>query len=114
MKRLLFDFDGVINSYVSGWTGVDSIIDEPVKGIKEALDILSEDFEIIIYSTRCLSEEGIKAIRKYMEKYNLKYDGISDKKVPAYLTIDDRAINFNGNIQEMLFKINTFKHYINK
>lgn len=40
--RIVFDFDGVINSYKSGWTGVDVIPDEPVKGIKKVLDNLKE------------------------------------------------------------------------
>ena len=34
---VVFDFDGVIHSYTSGWKGVANIPDPPVPGIREAL-----------------------------------------------------------------------------
>ena len=37
-NTVLFDFDGVINSYKSGWEGYGIISDPPVEGIKEAID----------------------------------------------------------------------------
>ena len=35
-QTVVFDFDGVIHSYSSGWRGETVIPDEPVTGIKEA------------------------------------------------------------------------------
>ena len=34
MKTVVFDFDGVVHSYTSGWQGEDTIPDPPVPGIK--------------------------------------------------------------------------------
>lgn len=42
-KTVIFDFDGVIHSYASGWQGVTEIHDPPVDGIKEAIDELRSD-----------------------------------------------------------------------
>ena len=36
-KTVVFDFDGVIHSYTSGWKGESVITDPPVPRIKEAM-----------------------------------------------------------------------------
>ena len=36
-RTVVFDFDGVIHSYTSGWLGETTIPDPPVPGIREAL-----------------------------------------------------------------------------
>lgn len=109
--RLLFDFDGVIHSYISGWSGVDLALDPPVKGIKECIDRLKETgvYEIVIYSSRCSHEAGIKCIEQYCKYRNIYYDEISKEKKAAYLTIDDRAICFDGNGFELFDLIEKFK-----
>ena len=53
-KTVVFDFDGVIHSYKSGWQGENIIPDPPVNGIKKAIDeIRSAGYEVIVVSTRC-------------------------------------------------------------
>lgn len=109
--RILFDFDGVIHSYISGWDGVDLALDKPVNGIKEVIDKLHNDgnYEIVIYSSRCTHEKGIECIEKYCKEYNIYYDEISNHKKAAYLTIDDRAICFDGDSTTLIDEIKNFK-----
>ena len=40
---IVFDFDGVIHSYTSGWKGENVIPDPPVPGIKEVIDDLKSE-----------------------------------------------------------------------
>ena len=109
---IVFDFDGVIHSYVSGWKGEDIINDPPVKGIKETLEKLSKKYRIIVVSSRCNTMEGISAIIDYMEKHKLYYDGVMKSKPPAKLYIDDRGLTFNGDVNKLLNDIENFEHWI--
>lgn len=95
---LCLDFDGVIHSYTSGWKGIDVIPDPPVEGAKEFVEMASEYFEIVIHSSRCESYDGHYAIDQWLIKhgFDMKKIYISDTKPPAFLTIDDRAITFDG------------------
>lgn len=113
-KTIVFDFDGVIHSYTSGWKGYDVIPDEPVEGIKEVIDELRNQYEIVVVSSRCKTDEGIKAIKDYLNKYNIVVDRIMKEKPPAILYIDDRAICFDGNSDNLLNQINNFKTWQEK
>lgn len=108
-KTVVFDFDGVIHSYTSGWKGIAIIPDTPVNGIKEAIqDIREAGYEVVIVSTRCKTNEGMKAINKYLLDNGIFVDRICKEKPPALVYIDDRAICFDGNSANLLDKINGF------
>lgn len=114
MKTILIDFDGVIHSYKSGWKGITSIPDGPVFGIKEMIDELREqDYIVMIFSTRCCEEKGIEAMKGWLNQYKIKVDGFTAVKVPAFLTIDDRAICFSGDPGKTLEEIRRFKTWQN-
>lgn len=106
---VVFDFDGVIHSYKSGWKGIDIIPDEPVEGIKEAIDqIRDHGYEIVIVSTRCADSNGMNAMKNWLEKYNIYSDRILVEKPPAVVYIDDRAICFDGDTKSLLSQIMNF------
>lgn len=108
------DFDGVIHSYTSGWKGVSVIPDPPVSGAIEWLishlpepDSFGMSFYqgpiVQIYSSRSKSWFGRRAMKKWLIAHGLPREYIDDgllkfptKKPAAFLTIDDRAICFNG------------------
>lgn len=111
-KTVVFDFDGVIHSYTSGWKGVDVIPDPPVTGIDKALaDIHGAGYEVVVVSTRCATEEGTKAIENWLRMNMLhRYiDKICKEKPPAIVYIDDRAIRFNGNAENLLNEVKNFR-----
>lgn len=107
---VVFDFDGVIHSYVSGWKGVKEIPDPPVPGIKQAIaDIRKAGYEVKVVSTRCADHEGLTAVRQYLLDEGIEVDEVCAEKPPAIVYIDDRAICFDGKPYKLLSKIEGFR-----
>lgn len=114
---VVFDFDGVIHSYKSGWQGEAVIPDMPVPGIQKALkDISANGYEIVVVSTRCNSDAGIKAVNEYLKRFGLAQyiSRVCKEKPLAICYIDDRSICFDGNSETLLEKIKTFKSWIER
>jgi len=118
MRILCLDFDGVLHSYKSGWQGPRNIPDPPVDGAIKWLNSLfveidqsfidyweieyKSDFDVQIYSSRSQYWGGRKAMKRWLLKWGLspyiiKLIRFPKKKPAAFLTIDDRAICFDGN-----------------
>lgn len=112
-KKLILcvDFDGVIHSYKRGWMGPTAIPDPPVDGAIEFLVKAIDYFDVQIYSSRSAHEGGIEAMQEWLadhwaRHYNdppvdflsiVQTDiGWPTEKPPAFVTLDDRAITFNG------------------
>lgn len=109
-KTVVFDFDGVIHSYTSGWKGEDIIPDPPVPGVKEVIDELTaQGYEVVVVSSRANSVAGKIAIEKYLKDNHIQVNSISHEKPPAIVYIDDRAICFDGHAETLVEKINNFK-----
>lgn len=109
-QTVVFDFDGVIHSYTSGWKESGVIPDPPVPGIKEAIDdIRTAGYEVVVVSTRCADPEGMIAVFQYLKRNGIEVDDVRKEKPPAIVYIDDRAICFDGNPATLLGKIQAFK-----
>lgn len=114
-QTVVFDFDGVIHSYSSGWCGTGCIPDPPVPGIKEAIfEIRSAGYECVVVSTRCATPEGAAAIKQWLHTHDIMVDGVMKEKPPAIVYIDDRAICFDGRCDSLLEKIKNFKPWNKK
>ena len=111
-RTVVFDFDGVIHSYTSGWQGEDAIPDPPVPGIREALkEIHDAGYEVVVVSTRCATIKGHRAIEAWLYDNGLReyIDKVCKEKPPAVAYIDDRAICFDGHPETLLKKIQNFQ-----
>lgn len=111
-RTVVFDFDGVIHSYTSGWKGETNIPDPPVPGIQEALkEIHDAGYEVVVVSTRCKTVFGRMAIENWLDMYGMtqEVDKVCKEKPPAIAYIDDRAICFDGHPETLLKKIQNFQ-----
>lgn len=117
--RITVDFDGVINSYESGWCGANVIPDMPVP---EAINFLKEavkHFEVNIFSSRSHQPGGIDAMKSFI-RYWAKRESHDEapwvellkfptEKPASIVYIDDRAIQFNGPPFPTMDEIKEFK-----
>lgn len=134
---LCLDFDGVLHSYKSGWIEHDFIPDPPVPGAMQFLAEAIKHFDVKIYSSRSNSRYtgGIRAMMTwvtYWARLELPNDEASgyaanavinalscnkeawpQEKPPAFLTIDDRALTFDGTWPDIEF-IKSFKPWNKK
>jgi hypothetical protein len=105
---LCLDFDGVIHSYTSGWKGADVIPDPPVDGAIAFMLGAMNHFDVVIFSSRSNQAGGIPAMRNWLKKHaqacwyptpdgpGLEDVVFTSEKPPAMVTIDDRALTFDG------------------
>lgn len=114
-KTVVFDFDGVIHSYTSGWCGVSEIPDPPVAGIKDSISKIREaGYRVAVVSARCAEPAGEQAVIDWLKRQKISVDEVSSTKPPAVCYIDDRAILFDGDAETLLEKIQGFKPWYRK
>jgi len=98
--RIGLDFDGVINSYASGYKPGDDgyLPDPPVKGAREFVARLFDIFdEVVIITTRARTKAGVVGIHRWLDKYNFpKNLCVFSEKMPCEIYLDDKAITFRG------------------
>lgn len=109
-RQVCVDFDGVIHSYSKGWQD-GQIYDDVTPGFFEWASSVKNDFDIVIYSSRSRTPEGIQQmkdwlalqIHKFVREHNpVRFLGMEDfkfasEKPAAWITIDDRAHCFTGD-----------------
>ena len=110
IKTVVFDFDGVIHSYTSGWQGINVAGDPPVDGINEAIQAVRQaGYKVAVVSSRCCEKDGMDTVIDYLNRYGIEVDAVTPYKPPAIVYIDDRAICFDGRPETLLEKIQSFK-----
>lgn len=107
---LCLDFDGVCHRYTSGWQGAAVIPDEYVPGLFEFLELVKDEFEVQIFSSRSNQQGGREAMMAWfltqrklwrsrgnapLKETPLSLD-FPKEKPPALVTLDDRGLLFTG------------------
>lgn len=102
------DFDGCISRYENGWQGAGVINDTPTNGMAEFMAEAVKHFKVCIFSSRSGRPGGQSAMRQALLRWltdSLGEDHASTvyaqiewptEKPAAFLSIDDRAIQFKG------------------
>ena len=128
---IAFDFDGVIHSYDKGWHDGSIYGKANTEVLQLMQDLMDKGYPVFIFSTRSpwqikswMSEQypwfgamaydmeydrhfqtggrEVKVIPFWKKFWNTtKYLGVTKRKLPATHYIDDRAVLFTGNVNEL-------------
>jgi hypothetical protein len=116
---IAIDFDGVVHAYSRGWQG-GALYDPPVPGAIEALQRLIKTEPTFIFTAR----EDLRAVATWLSDHGVPtvVDGVlnqphfwngrgevlvTNRKLPARVYVDDRALLFTGNWVDTLARIET-------
>jgi len=96
------DFDGVIHLCSKGYYN-GTIYDPPVEGAYEALEKISKDYRVIVYSAKARADRGlvngkngIELIWDWLKKHDMAkfVSKVTAEKPRAICYIDDKAVSF--------------------
>jgi predicted kinase len=76
--------------------------------------LLKNGYRVVIVSARSATEEGRRAIRDWLKKYDLPIVEVLAEKPAALVYVDDRAICFDGDCSTLYEKISNFKPWYQK
>jgi hypothetical protein len=104
-KRVCIDLNGVLDTY-AGWQG-EVTWHPPRPGARAFLQALrARGFEIVVLTVRRPEEA-----RQWLEAHGLAayISDVTDRKPPAFVYIDDRALCFGGAFDETLRQVDCFQ-----
>ena len=102
------DLDGVLNNYQKY---DENEIPSIKQGAEEFIKELSKSYELVLFTTRNSMLATKWLIKNNIDKY---FNNVTNVKVPAFLYIDDRTLQFRGNFKETIVQIKDFKVYWKK
>ncbi len=103
-NQLAIDFDGVIHKNSKGFFD-GTVYDEPIDGVKDALEQLSKKYKIVIFTCKVKPDRplikgktGEELIETWLSKHGLLHyiSEITCEKPRAILYIDDKGYRFNN------------------
>tara|TARA_B100000674_G_C37979636_1_gene981312 strand:+ start:8556 stop:9524 length:969 start_codon:yes stop_codon:yes gene_type:complete len=101
--NLGIDFDGVIHKCSKGYYD-GTIYDEPIEGTYQALQKLSKQYTLIVYTCKAKPDRGLvngktgtELVWEWLEKHNMSQfvSKVTSEKPRAVAYIDDKAIKFS-------------------
>lgn len=106
LKTICVDFDGVIVSHDTHHHKFEDR--EPRDGALTFIKKLSDNYNVIIFTT-----EEVNILYPWFKKYNLLdyIINITRSKPRCDIYLDDKSLYFDGNFDEALEDIKSFKPY---
>lgn len=113
------DFDGCVHSYEKGWAGGE-IYGTVVPGFFEWLFATAVRFEVVVHSSRATRPAHVAAMTAWLDDHYRAWRAmqpdqgrypvhlrlpIMGHKPPAWITIDDRCLRFDGHWDELALTV---------
>ena len=101
-NNISIDFDGVIHKNSKGYHD-GTIYDEPLEGSREALEKLSKDYDIVIFTAKAKPDRGLvngktgtQLVWEWLEEHDMAQfvTKVTAEKPRAVQYIDDKGVKF--------------------
>ena len=103
LRTISLDFDGVLCDTQS-WTSPEIIDGLPTPYAVDAVKILARDYNVVVSSSRAATNEGQRAIHKWLKQHGFEgFEKVTGAKVPSLLHVDDRCMRFTGDWDDVLW-----------
>lgn len=97
-RTIALDFDGVLHSYSSGWTGPKPM-DAPVPGALALVEALkARKYRLVVFTAR----DDVAAVGEWLKQHGFPAMTVTQTKPKAALYVDDRGLRFDGNPKTIL------------
>lgn len=93
-KTVALDFDGVLCTYESGWTGPTPTDPPNVGALDFVRRLIAANAKVIIFSTRASDAEGYAGIVNWLKLHKFPVLEVTPSKPAAIAYVDDRAVTF--------------------
>jgi hypothetical protein len=109
LRNLAIDFDGVLHNFDKGWHD-GTCYGDPLPDSIESVKELSKEWNIIIFSAKVRPDRplvggktGLELVDEWLRKHDIRdcVSEITHEKPRAQYYIDDKAIEFKNNWQEI-------------
>ena len=91
---IVLNFDDVVYDYSSvGWEK-DKLSGEPLEGVNEAIEELSDTYKVVIYSNRCKHKTQRNIVKEWLNEHITHYDELVYDIPPHYVFISPKAKSF--------------------
>lgn len=113
LKNIAIDFDGVVHTFDKGWHD-GTCYGKPIHNSLEALRSIAETWNIIIFTAKARPDRplvngknGVELVWEWLKKHNVDdlIDEVTWEKPRAEYYIDDKAIEFKDNWEEILKRL---------
>ena len=95
MKKICIDFDGVLIDHPHSLPFSECLRQgKPTEKSVDVLNYLSKSYELIVLTAR---EDGeLEQVREWLSVQGFPTMRVTNKKVPALMYVDDRAVRFTN------------------
>lgn len=113
LRNLAIDFDGVVHNFDKGWHD-GTCYGNPIPGSIEAIKELSKRWNLILFTAKVKPDRplvnnktGMELVQEWLIKHDIHqyFDYITCEKPRAEFYIDDKAIEFCNNWEEILKRV---------
>lgn len=112
-RTVSVDFDGVLHSFTSGWTGYTPEEGPEPGALAFIYSLIDAGYEPVVVSARADCDLGVEEIQSWLVRHGFPTLTVTNAKVSAVAYVDDRAVPYtpgSGDWRSVMASIERLGH----